>query len=226
MSGGRGPATRMLGCLVLVAFVLGHELDFIVTYGADYQDGLTATGHGGLWSSTVAIVLVLAGVLALLAIRRLRQLSRLSAAVDAGRVEVAAGRPADLMGHVLQLWPVIFVATLCLFVAGENVEHLLDGQRAPGLGVLGDVEYSCVGLVFLAVSLAAAFVGGLYRWRLAVLGARIAAASARAWDRDRSVRRPLPPDGRRPASASSRRRSARAPPSFPPGRVRPLALVP
>ena len=56
--------------MAAVAFVLAHNLVFLASYGAGYQDALTRTGHDDAWTTAVLAVLGL-GVLLL----RLRDLA-------------------------------------------------------------------------------------------------------------------------------------------------------
>jgi hypothetical protein len=212
VSGLRRAPVGMTVIMVLVAFVLGHELDYLIVYGSGVGIELTRTGHGAAWWVTVASVLCLAGAMGVLAVRRLGQLSRLAAAVDAGHLEVREADGRHLAGRVLRLWPAIFVASLALFLAGENAERVLAGLTAPGLDVVAAGDLVTTLLVFLGVSLAAAGVSGLYRWRCEVLAARIAGAACAATHPSRPARL-SPPFSQIPASAPQRRRLARAPPT-------------
>ena len=211
MSGQGRHAGKLIGFVVLIAFVLGHELEFVVTYGSDVGAGLARTGHGSVWWATVATVLCLAGGLGMLALRRLGELSRLSDAIEAGHVEVREASRWHLARRVLGMWPAILVASLTLFLITENVEHVLAGMPAPGQDALGSGEYPATPFVFLVVSLAAACVAGLYRWRCDVLAARIAAVSAAARRRPHHARQATP-QSQIPASAPARHSAARAPP--------------
>ena len=107
----------------------------------------------------------------------------------------------------------ILPVSLALFVVVENLEHLSVGLAAPGLGVLGSVQYHGVIGVFVLVSLVAALIDALYRWRRDVLIARIEAARARlARLPARVARRALPWVDLRHAAIIGHRISGRAPP--------------
>ena len=202
-----------LAALALVAFVLAHDLVFLLSDGGAYGLALARTGHGDQWTGTVILVAGLAVALAVTGTARLVSLSRLSRELDAGGLTVRAGRLNDLARHVARSWLVILPLALGLFMVVENLEHLSVGLPAPGLGVLDSTQYHPVLLVFLAVSLLAALIDGLYAWRRDVLVARIAAA--RACLRHRSAllaRRSLPWVARRHASITGNRISGRAPP--------------
>ena len=117
--------------------------------------------------------------LAVLGGLRLVALTRLAGELDARDLSVQAGRWTDLAGDLLRAWSFILPVALVLFVGVENLEHVSVGLPAPGLSVLGSSQYHSVFGVFLLVSLLAALVDALYRWRRDVLVARIAAARAR-----------------------------------------------
>ncbi|MGH2511661.1 MAG: hypothetical protein ACRDGQ_03125 [Candidatus Limnocylindrales bacterium] len=203
-----------LAALTLVAFVLGHDLVFLLTDGGAYSLALTRTGHGDQWTVTVLVVASLAVTLAILAAVRLVSLSRLARRLDAGSDNVRAGRPGDLGRHLQRAWLAILPSALVLFVVVENVEHLSVGLPAPGLTVLGSAHYHFVLGVFAVVSLAAALVDALYRWRRDLLVARIEAARARLRRRPaKAGARALPWVELRHAAITLNRISGRAPPS-------------
>ena len=202
-----------LATLAAVAFVLAHDTVFLLTDGGSFGQALARTGHGDQWTGTVIVVAGLALSLAIAGIIRLARLSNLARQLDAGGISVRGGRPVDLVSHLLKAWLLILPVALLLFVVVENLEHLSVGLPAPGLAVLGSVQYHSVLGVFAVVSLIAALVDALYRWRRDVLVARIEAARARL---DRSPRllvgHRLPWLDRRHASITSNRISGRAPP--------------
>jgi hypothetical protein len=202
-----------LAALAAVACVLAHDLIFLLTNGGSYGLALARTGHGDQWTGTVILVAVLALSLTVLGAIRLISLSRLARQHDAGDIAVRAGRLADLAAHVIRAWLVILPVALVLFVGVENLEHVSVGLPAPGLTVLGSSQYHSVVAVFGLVSLLAALVDGLYRWRRDVLVARIQAARARLQRRPAAIaRHALPWVDRRHASITGNRISARAPP--------------
>ena len=202
-----------LATLAAVAFVLAHDTVFLLTDGGSFGVALARTGHGDQWTGTVLIVATLALSLAAAGALRLLRLSRLARDLDAGDISVREGRPADLVSHLLKAWLVILPVALIVFVIVENLEHLSVGLPAPGLAVLGSAQYHAVLGVFAVVSLGAALVDALYRWRRDVLVARIEAARARL-RHPRSVAAPdrLPWLDRRHASIIGNRISGRAPP--------------
>ncbi len=202
-----------LATLAAVAFVLAHDTVFLLTDGGSFGQALARTGHGDQWTGTVIVVAGLAISLAIAGIGRLARLSRIARELDAGGISVAEGRPVDLLSHLLKAWLLILPVALLLFVVVENLEHLSVGLPAPGLAVLGSVQYHSVLGVFALVSLLAALVDALYRWRRDVLVARIAAARARLGRSPRVVGgRRVPWLDRRHASITSNRISGRAPP--------------
>ncbi len=202
-----------LAALVAVAFVLAHDTVFLLTDGGSFELALARTGHGDQWTGTVIVVATLAVALAAAGAFRLVGLSTLARSLDAGDISVREGRPADLAGHVFRAWLLILPVALLLFVVVENLEHLSVGLPAPGLAVLGSVQYHSVLAVFAAISFLAALVDGLYRWRRDVLVARIEAARARLQQRPTAViRQGLPWLDRSHASTTGNQISGRAPP--------------
>ena len=202
-----------LATLAAVAFVLAHDLVFLLTDGGSFGLALARTGHGDQWTGTVIVVAGLALSLAFAGAVRLMRLSRLAAELDAGEISVREGRPSDLLSHLLKAWLLILPVALVLFVIVENLEHLSVGLPAPGLSVLGSTQYHSVLGVFAVVSILAALVDALYRWRRDVLVARIEAARARLQHgRVVVVQRHLPWLDRRHASITSNLISGRAPP--------------
>jgi len=200
------------GALALIVFALAHNLTFLVTYGGAFRDALGRTGHGPQWTATVALVAALAILLAGIGAVRLVQLARLAAVLDPGHVAGGRSDRARFAGHVATAWSCIFLIALLVFVVGENLEHIEAGLPAPGLAALGSSAYDATLLIFALVSLGAALVDALYRWRTDVLVARIAAARAR-WDAHRATARPDVPwvDGRH-AAIVGHRIAGRAPP--------------
>ena len=131
---------RLVGfsVLVLVALVVAHDLVFLLTYGAGYDDALARSGHDGSW--TTAVVVVLAAGIGFFGVATW-QLCRLG--VLAHRfVPVADPRGPNLSGfgrRLVGLWWRLFAATTLLFVIQENLEHQRIGEALPGLSVLGSV---------------------------------------------------------------------------------------
>ena len=207
--------TVRLAALVAAAFVLAHDLVFLLSDGRAVGIALARTGHGDPWTGTVVVVSAVALGLGLRGAYRLFRLARLARELEAGDLAVDAGRPADLARHIGRSWLVILPAALILFVGVENVEHLSVGLPAPGLAVLGSSQYHAVGVVFALVALLAACVDGLYLWRRDLLVARIEAARARHLRRPTAVvRLGLPWLDRHHGSTTGHRISGRAPPGF------------
>ena len=206
--------TVRLAALVAAAFVLAHDLVFLLSDGRSIGLALARTGHGDQWTATVIIVAGLALALGVAGGVRLARLSKLARELEAGDRARGAGRPADLARHVGRAWLLILPAALVLFVAVENLEHLSVGLPAPGLSVLGSSQYHSVLAVFAFVALLAAVVDGLYRWRRDGLVARIEAARARHLRRPTgAVRAGLPWLDRHHSSTAGQRILGRAPPA-------------
>jgi hypothetical protein len=205
-----------LAALAVVALVLAHDLVFLLTDGSGgYGVALAQTGHGTQWTATVVVVAALAISLTIFGTARLISLTHEARELEGHGASVRSGRTTDLAGHLVQAWLVILPVSLALFVLVENLEHLSAGLPAPGLAVLGSVEYHGVLGVFALVSLLAALVEALYRWRRDVLIARIQAARARLARRPaRVARRALPWVDLRHAAIIGHRISGRAPPQL------------
>lgn len=211
----RRPTLRLVATVAAlspVSLVLAHNLSFLAAYGSNSDDVLRATGHAEAWTSAVRAVIAVSAALGLAAFVRLLALWR-----TASRVERELGvQPRTdwraLGRTVLGLWVWLAVLTAAWFLVQENLERLAMGQPLPGLDPL--LEGGLVGplLIVPAISLIVALVGGLFRWGIAALRARIAAAiAAHRRARPATVRRPSGADAR-PSSLLARNRGLRAPP--------------
>ncbi len=220
MHGSRSRTTLTYLAAVMVCYVLGHELSFLGSFGSDMGWGLESTGHGSVWTLSVAIVAVLAMVLSALAVGRIVALSRETGRTGSAyaRYRVSPG-PVDRLGPaIVRLWLLVLAPALILFVLSENVEHVASGLAAPGIGVFDGAVYGWAPLAFLFASFVTASVLALYRWRHAVLVARIAAAADARPRRSSNQRRQAPTDWRLPRSGILGSLAARAPPE---GTLRP-----
>jgi hypothetical protein len=202
-------ATLVAG--VLVAFVLAHDLVFLIGYGNAYRDALARTGHDQVWRTTVLVVLAAGAVLLLAAAVRLITLAR-----DVRRARAPRVTSEPSLRVLLRLWLALAVALALVVAVGlvliENVEHLRIGATLPGLSVLGSQEYPNALLVISAVSSAVGFVAALYRWRLEVLVARVQALPRAHQIRPTASARLVDQVDRRPGSLIGRRLAGRAPP--------------
>jgi hypothetical protein len=198
--------------LSLAAFVLGHDLLFLLASGPNFRIALQQSGHGAVWDTTVMTAIGAAAVLAGLAVRRLVALSQLARGFE-DRAEAADRRPARMIRQVLRLWAVILTVALVLLVVNENLERAAIGLPLPGVGVLLPAIP-----IFAAVALAVAVVAALYGWRRDLLVSRLAAAR-RPWRMAKAHTYPQQPwVNRRPGSNVGRRQAGRAPPSVALGR--------
>jgi hypothetical protein len=201
-----------LAALSLAALVLGHDLIFLLTYGAGVGVGLQRTGHGLAWLVTMVTAAMVAGTMSALAIRRLVVLSGLARDLERGLVHVRGGSRSELGRRILRLWAPILVIALALFVANENLERAAVGMPLPGVAVLFASPHLPTVLVFALVALFVAAFAGLYRWRRDVLAARVVAARVRWTEGQPLALRPRRwADWRRP-SIVGRRLAGRAPP--------------
>lgn len=194
----------------LLTLVLAHNVVFVVGYGAAYREALSRTGHGGAWSTAVVVVLALGLGLLLAAALRIAALTRQAGALGSVPAGLRA-RPAFLPGLV-SLWVRLALSGIALYTVQENIEHLRAAVDPPGIAVL--VPGGRLDTLFIVAAVAAgvALVGQLFRWRRAVLTARIAAARLRLPRGSASFLRPFQDAGRRPSSILGHRLAVRAPP--------------
>jgi hypothetical protein len=204
----------ILSLLGLVAFLIGHDLVFVATYGPRYLEGLRRTGHDPSWTVIVIGALLIAVGVAVSTGWRLHRLRRLARELERGRVIVASGTRSDLGHRILVRWLLIATIAVAMFVLAENIEHVRAGAAAPGLAVLGSPEYSPFApLIIAGTAFVVAFLAGLVSWERDSLVARIAAAERRSrLDPDPRVRRPDPRMVWRPGSILGARLAGRAPP--------------
>ena len=161
----------------LAVLVTGHNLVFLLTYGADYGVALMRTGHDARWGETVQAVLIAAGSLAAVAILRIAYLARLIRRLrpdDSGRL------PARAFLRILApVWIKVFTIAVTLFVLQENYERWSLGIGLPGISVLASFGVAGPVLVFLIVSLVVSAVTALFVFGITELETRIAACRSR-----------------------------------------------
>jgi len=206
----RVPGLVFSALLALVVTVLGHNLVFVLTYGAGYSIALARTGHDSRWDDTVRAILAAGALLAVAASLRLIYLHRLVRSIQPEGGRHLSGRV--YVRTVLPIWACLYLASTLVFVLRENYERWTVGVGLPGLSVLGSFGFIGPVLVFLIVSLAVAAVAGLFKLGISALEALVAASRAR----ERHAlcpARPLPIDSDRPAiSVLWRIGAGRAPP--------------
>ena len=189
----------------LVVLVTGHNLVFLMTYGADYGVALARTGHDGRWGETVPAVLIAASFLATAALMRIAYLFGLVQRLRHGGGGGLHGRA--FLRILAQIWIKAFLMATTLFVVQENYERWTVGLGLPGPSVLG--SFGVVGpvLVFLVVSLVVSAVAALFEWGINELEAQIA-------ETQRLAQGMVPPEPIRPASSIlGRNLAGRAPPA-------------
>ena len=202
-----------LGLLAAVTLVLAHDIAFLLTFGSSWQAVLARTGHGNAWNETVVVVAGLAVALAFAGLARLAWLSRMARRLDGGRSTAPRVGRGPLVQGLRRAWLAIFPISLALFIVVENVERASAGLPAPGLDVMGSLGIAGIAVLFGIVAGVAALVDALYRWRRAVLIARIAAARRRPARAAAVGARPnVPWVERRHAAIVGHRIAGRAPP--------------
>jgi hypothetical protein len=202
-----------LGLLAAITFVLAHDIAFLLTFGSSWQAVLARTGHGDGWTDTVFVVVGLAVALAFAGLARLAWLARMARRLDDGRSAAPRAGSGALVQGLRRAWLAIFPISLALFIVVENVERVSAGLPAPGLDVMGSLGIAGIAVLFGIVAGVAALVDALYRWRRAVLIARIAATRRRPARAAAVGARPnVPWVERRHAAIVGHRIAGRAPP--------------
>jgi hypothetical protein len=190
-------AARLLGTLrfallAVACLGLAHDAVFALEngFGAGFARAMSAGGHDGYWpifSIVVVSAVTLLGLSAAVRIGRLGAAQRPSSA----RALVHRARPARSYRRDLRaLWLPLLVLTAAAFTVQENIEHLAGHHHLIGLGALAGPEYPLALPAIALVTLLAAALGALVRWRIAVLEARIAGRIELARPRGHAARRP------------------------------------
>jgi hypothetical protein len=186
MSARRGRILHAIRFIVLAAtaLVVGHAAVYATHHGIadDLQRSMRAGGHDAYWTLFFGSVMTGAAAVALREAWRIATLHR----------RIRAGVPANVRHHGLpaapdgslpryrdearglavRLLPVVLTGYTVL----ENVEHFASHhQHLLGLAPLLGADHPLALPVLVAVTLVAAAVGALVRWRIGVLHARLAA---------------------------------------------------
>jgi len=193
------PAIRFV-TLTLFALFIAHDAIYIAQFGfgPGYASAMTATGHDGYYVPASLLVCLAVAVTALLAFRRLAELSR-AARPARGYAHLVAPGPGYL-AELRSIWLRLAPTVVALFAIQENLEALVAHQHPLGLDVLFGSGAGFVLPILGIVSFLLAVVGAAIRWRTRVLLrlSAMAAAFARpprrladpTWTTDRA---PLPP---------------------------------
>ena len=187
------------GLLAIVSVWLAHDAVFAAEHGigAGFAQAMRAGGHDAYWPAFSVVAIVAATILGLRTVVRLGRLGEAGRAADrrppSRRAEAVPGR--DGPGYVrelVRLWLPLAGLVGVAFAIQENVEHVAGHGHLIGLGALVGPEYPLAIPVIALVSLAAAAVGALVRWRIAVLEGRRAARTGAPRERGLAARRPAP----------------------------------
>lgn len=174
--------------LALLACLLGHEVAYLVRFGAGpaYDTAMSRSGHDGYWLVFVTAVLASVVVIAAVAAAQLLRLQR-----EAGTAPVMdeAGGIRTLVALTRRTWVRLAIAAMVIYTVQENTEAILAGGPLPGPGLLIGHDLPAA-LVVLASTLLVAAVVALVHWRRVVLLGRLASASA-TWPRPRARRSPV-----------------------------------
>jgi len=212
----RRPTLRFVASVAAlspVSLVLAHNLVFLVAFGRGAEAALRATGHDEGWASAVRLVLAISTVLGLTTIVRLSHLWRTARRLERDRSLHPQTDWRQLARTVVALWVTLAVVTAGWFLVQENLERLAIGGSLPGIEPLLEGGLAGPVLVIPLISLIVAFIGGLFRWGITALRARIAAAKAApVRPKPARVLPPVDADHRR-SDVPSRHHRLRAPPA-------------
>lgn len=185
----RALAAARFATLVLACLLVAHTAIFMARHGTGpaFAAAMTAEGHDAYWPAFILVVGGGSAVLVATAVSRLRRL----AGRAPRRRRSADGTPLPAFGDELKaLWPNLFGATTVLYTIQENVEHLASQGHLPGANIMWGPEGSFALPGLLLVSLFAAALGALVRWRVRVFAARIGRGAERARARRAFASRP------------------------------------
>lgn len=157
--------------LLLVSLVLGHQAVFSTEHGlgADLARAMHDGGHDGYWPVFAVTVLTAGGATLCWMLLRLQRLASQRRPATGSRPR--RRRDVSAAGYfrgVVEIWRWLLPLTLLSFALIENVEHLLHGGHAIGLGALLS-DHPTALPVLAAVSLALAALGASVRWRERIL---------------------------------------------------------
>lgn len=168
------------GMLVTVGVLLAHDAVFAAQFGlgAAREEALAATVHD-YWPVFTALALLAAVVGTGWAIGGFLRLRRLVGGLPA---TTSAPDPTDrgYAREVIGLWSRLFPVVVLVFLAQENIEHVLAGAPAPGLYALSAPGYPLAIPVLAGVTALLTAVGGWLRWRRQALLRRLRTART-AW---------------------------------------------
>ncbi|MEA2536849.1 MAG: hypothetical protein QOF11_1083 [Chloroflexota bacterium] len=194
-------AARVLGALrfgllSVACLGLAHDAVFAAEhgFGAGFAAAMSAGGHDGYWTIFSVVVVFAVTVLGLTTVVRLGRLGaagrrpgrRAGPQPLGGRRQPARPYRQDLRG----LWFPLLALTATAFTVQENLEHLLGHGHLIGLSALVGPEYPLALPTIALVTLAAAALGALVRWRIAALEARVTSRPHLARPRTDAVVRP------------------------------------
>jgi len=180
-----------IGCLLVA-----HDAVFAAEYGlgAGFVRAMSQGGHDGYWPAFTVVATAALTLLGLWSAVRIGRLVVSSGPPSSHRDPAGArGSPAPAYRTELRrLWLALFALTAAAFAVQENLEHLAGHHHLIGLGALVGPEYPLALPVIGLVTVVAAALGALVRWRIAVLERRLAGRIHRPRRRGLAARRPAP----------------------------------
>jgi hypothetical protein len=176
-AGGAHAWRRLRLALLTVACVaIVHEVSFRAQFGVGtaFDTAMANSGHGQWWSIFLGASLIVVAGLALTAVARHRSLSSELQRTGASQIDIAPAR--SRRREWLSLWVQLGAWVVALFLAQENIEHLITDGHLVGLEPLGG---PLVWAVLTVATLLAAAGGAIVLWTEARLWAGICRARAR-----------------------------------------------
>lgn len=173
--------------LLVACVIVAHQVVFVAQHGmgAELAQAMSEGGHDAYWLAFATPALLLAGAILLQRLLRLvalwrradrrrgahRQLPRLAA----GRRQAGSTMRAGYLREAAGIWLWLLPLASASFALLENVEHLIGHGHLIGAGALTAPEYPLAIPALTALTLLAAALGGLVRWRERILTAQLAA---------------------------------------------------
>lgn len=171
----RGRFATLVGSIV-AALILGHYALLLLAHGPSVASGGAQDGHEASPIPWFPIAAMATLALAILAIRHVRAIARLSESPR--RREPASAHLTAYLGRIGRWWVRLLVGVTLLYLLQENIEYLRVGASLPGLDVLHLGEHgAALPLIALATLVVAAIVA-LADWCCCVLAERLAGRRA------------------------------------------------
>jgi hypothetical protein len=169
--------------------MIGHDAIYETVRGGAHPAGVGSAQAHSYWPIFGLMVAILAVTVVGSGARRIAELRR---QLGTGRGSATDSGSRAYHRELLEVWLILFPATIAFFTIQENAEQLAVAGNLAGLTPIVGANWPDGLIVLGLASLTVALFGALIRWRVHVLEERLAAEAGRP-------RRPLVSDA--PASA-------------------------